>query len=484
MTMRRAFENAWKNVRFVPTRIECPATVAEVQAIVNGARASGQKIKVVGGGHSMNNIFRTDGILVDLRRLNRILSMDSETGVVEVEAGLTLGDAISTFASHALNFPSLGSWHSQSIAGAIATSTHGSGLAHGSLSDIVLEVEAIMADGSIRRFSGNSDEARAMRCHLGVLGILTKIKLKLSPAFSLSCAITRQAAPRAFGQILDTARSNEYVNMLWIPDLDMACTRVLTREAPCPRNQIAIDLEHRFMHGSTLSFRIEDVGFFGAGHLYQLTPQRYGPRYCRFVQMAFFDDQGVLDASYRVFLYDQYREPTENHYLRMIMNVEYAFDVSELEPLLTEMRTRLEAFRISGHYLNYPRVHVRFAPRSDATLIGLNADRDTAYVGIYVLGSVRHKRQIPIATEIEEIFLRHGGRPHWGKYRYLTTRSFEKTYERFAAFEAVRRKLDPTEVFSAKQDMYHGLNRFERPPVGAMLRSIFDANVYQQIRLL
>jgi len=178
------------------------------------------------------------------------------------------------------------------------------------------------------------------------------------------------------------------------------------------------------------------------------------------------------------------REPTENHYLRMIMNVEYAFDVNELEPLLIEMRNRLEDFRIHRQYLNYPRVHVRFAPKSDATLIGLNADRDTAYVGIYVLGSVRHKRQIPIATEIEEIFLRHGGRPHWGKYRYLTTRSFENSYKGFAAFEAVRRKLDPTEIFSDKHDMYHGLNRFERAPLGAMLRSVFDANVYQQIRLL
>ena len=482
--MSRAFENAWKNVRFKPARIERPGTVEEIQAIVNAARASGHKIKVVGGGHSMNNIFRTDGILVDLRRLNRILSIDPETGVVEVEAGLTLGDAISTFASHKLNFPSLGSWHSQSLAGAIATSTHGSGLAHGSLSDIVLEIEAVLADGSIRRFSGSGDEAKAMRCHLGVLGILTKIKLKLSPAFSLSCAITRQATLRAFGQILDTARCNEYVNMLWIPDFDMACTRVLTREAPCPRNQIAIDLEHRFMHGSTLGFRIEDVGFFVAGHLYQLMPRRYGPRYCRFVQRAFFDDQGVLDASYRVFLYDQYREPTENHYLRMIMNVEYAFDVNELEPLLIEMRNRLEDFRVRRRYLNYPRVHVRFAPQSEPTLIGLNADRDTAYVGIYVLGSVRHKRQIPIATEIEEIFLRHAGRPHWGKYRYLTTRSFENTYKGLAAFEAVRRELDPREIFSAKEDMYHGLKRFERPPVGAMLRSVFDANVYQQIRLL
>ncbi|MGB2932443.1 MAG: FAD-binding protein [Methyloceanibacter sp.] len=482
--MTKAIENAWKNVRFTPARIERPATVKEVQSIVDQARVSGQKIKVIGGGHSMNDNFRTDGILVDLSRLNRILSVDPATGVAEVEAGVTLGDAIVEFANHKLHFPSLGSWHSQSIAGAIATSTHGSSLSHGSLSDIVVEIEAVLADGKVHRFSGSGNEVRAMRCHLGLLGILTKVKLKLSPAFCLSCAVTRHPAPWAFGQILDTARSNEYVNMLWIPDLDMACIRMLTSETPCPRNQVALDLEHRFVHRSMLSFRIEDVGFFVAAHLYQLMPRRYGPRYCRFVQKAFFDDQGVSDTSYRVFLYDQYREPTENNRLRMIMNVEYAFDVKDLAPVLMEMRARLQELRARGHYLNYPRVHVRFAPRSDATLTGLNADRDTAYVGIYVLGSVRHKRQIPIALEIEELFLRHGGRPHWGKYRYLTTRSFEDTYQGFAAFEAVRHKLDPDDMFSAKQDMFHGLNRFARPERGAMLRSVFDPDEYQEIRLL
>ena len=170
-------------------------------------------------------------------------------------------------------------------------------------------------------------------------------------------------------------------------------------------------------------------------------------RYCRLVQKAFFDDQGVIDASYRVFLYDPYREPTENHRLRMILNVEYAFDVDKLEDVLNEMRKCLEDFRVRRRYLSYPRINVRFAPKSEPTLIGINADRDTAYVGIYVLGSVRHRRQIPIAKEIEKIFLRHAGRPHWGKYRYLTTRSFENTYKGLAAFEAVRRELDPREIF-------------------------------------
>jgi FAD/FMN-containing dehydrogenase len=168
----------------------------------------------------------------------------------------------------------------------------------------------------------------------------------------------------------------------------------------------------------------------------------------------------------------------------MILNVEYAFDLDILPKLLAKMRSKLAEFRAKGSYLSYPRINVRFAPKSDATLIGMNADRDTAYVGIYVLGSVQHRRQIPIAEAVENIFIEHNGRPHWGKYRYLTSKEYEKTYSGLAAFEEVRKTLDPDGMFSADRDMFDDLDRFEQPPIGAMIRSVFSSEDYWQIRLL
>jgi hypothetical protein len=85
---------------------------------------------------------------------------------------------------------------------------------------------------------------------------------------------------------------------------------------------------------------------------------------------------------------------------------------------------------------------------------------------------VRHRRQIPIAEAVEKIFLKHDGRPHWGKYRYLTSREYERTYNGLPAFEAVRSTLDTNGMFSAEKDMFDNLNRFERPPIGAMIRSV------------
>jgi hypothetical protein len=342
----------------------------------------------------------------------------------------------------------------------------------------------MLADGQVVTLADGDDLLPAVRCHLGCLGLLTKVTVRLVPAFFLSCRIETFDAPDAFETILPHADANEYVNMLWVPDLDEAYVRILTRSDATARNDKALALEEKFVGRSQLGHRLEDVGFFAAAHAYQISPARVSRWYCGKVREAFFDDNGVVDASYRVFLYDQYREPTENHSLRMIMNVEYAFDTEVLWQILRNLRKLLADQRNDARHLNYPRVHVRFAPRSDATLIGLNADRRTAYVGIYVLGSVRGEGQIPLARAIEQLFVSHGGRPHWGKYSYLadSVLAIHTDDRSFAEPAGLPHRLHSTQChfiivrvhnveFTGSVSLQHVVHEVERilPPVFARL---------------
>ncbi len=92
---------------------------------------------------------------------------------------------------------------------------------------------------------------------------------------------------------------------------------------------------------------------------------------------------------------------------------------------------------------------------------------------------------IPIAEALEDSLIAHGGRPHWGKYRYRThDTSYRATYPNLARFDQVRRTLDPTGVFGQDGDMFSGLDRLERPPVRDMVKSIFDPDEYSDIRVL
>ncbi len=478
------YVNAWATVRFTPAAIAQPKTQDELIALVREAHATGQRVKAIGGGHSFNRIFVTEGIQVDLRHLNRVVEVDVEAGTAEFEGGTTLGDAIVALDRQGLHFSSLGSWFTQSVAGAISTSTHGSSLVHGSLSDAVLELEAVLADGSVVRFGGDEDLARAFRAHLGQLGIVTRVKFRVEPAFWLECAIDSVPDVEGFASVVGIARQEEYVNLLWLPYTEEACIRILRRTDARERNQAATDLEHRFRRKGRLYNTIEDLGVFFYGHAYLRLPRQLAHRYSRSVRSSFFDDVGVIDKSYQLFLYDHYREPTENHYLRMILNSEYALEVARLESALLELKQVIEHYRRKGRYINYPRIHVRFAPASDRTLIGLNVGRETAYVGIYIVGSIHHAPQIEVAEAIESVLIGHDGRPHWGKYRYVDSKRFEQTYPELERFRSIRHELDPRGMFSDGAAMFTGLDRFRKPSLGRMFASLFDPETYTPIRSL
>jgi FAD/FMN-containing dehydrogenase len=475
------YVNAWNTVRFTPSAVARPRTRDELVALVRDAHASGRKIKAIGG-HSFNRIIVTDGLQVDLRHLNRVIEIDPDAGTAVLEGGVTLGDTIEALDRQGLQFSSLGSWFTQSISGAIATSTHGSTRFHGSLSDAVLEVEAVLADGSVAQAGGEDDVARAFRARLGQLGLITRVKLQLEPAFWLQCSIDTVADTQGFASIVGIAHREEYVSMLWLPYAERVCIRVLRRTDARRRNDTATKLERRFGRKGRLYNTVEDVAIFLYGHAFLRLPRLLSSVYSKSVQSSFFDDVDTVDKSFEVFLYDPYREPTENHYLRMILNTEHAIETSRLESALLQIKRVIEHFRRKGRYINYPRIHVRFAPASDRTLVGLNAGRETAYVGIYIVGSIHHAPQIEVAEAIETVLIEHDGRPHWGKYRYVDSDRFEQAYPDLERFRAIHRQLDPQGMFSDGDAMFTGLDRFRKPAIGCIVASLFDRQTYSPIR--
>lgn len=476
------YVNAWQTVRFTPKAIVRPRTPEAVADEVRKAQASGLRLKALGGGHSFNHILRTDGVLVDLRHVRGIV-VDRDRGTADLAGGTTLRDAITELDGQGFHFPTLGSWFTQTIAGAIATSTHGSSLQHGCLSDLVEEVEAVLADGSVARFAGDDPRLPALRAHLGQLGIITRVTIRVVPAFWLACSIRTVPDLDGFASIASLARQHEYASLLWLPYAEEACIRILERVDASERNRAAVDLERRYLRKGRLYNTVEDLLIYGYSHAFLGLPRLMAGRYTRSVRSAFLEDDGVVDKSYRVFLYDRYREPTENHALRLILNSEYAIELGELESTLREMKELLEPYQRRGRLINYPRLHVRFAPASDRTLIGLNAGRTTAYVGLYIVASVRHAPQIEIAEGLERILIAHDGRPHWGKYRYVETPEYERTYPGLPAFRAIQHQLDPDGLFSDGVAMFAGLDRFQKPSARHAIASLFARDTYDRVAL-
>ena len=73
-----------------PERLESPAEVEEVVAALERAGQAGRTVRVAGIGHSFSDLVPTDGQLLDLGRMDRVLDADPSSGLARVEAGITL----------------------------------------------------------------------------------------------------------------------------------------------------------------------------------------------------------------------------------------------------------------------------------------------------------------------------------------------------------------------------------------------------------
>src|SRR4051812_23058355 len=110
-----------------------PGTRAELAAAV----ARGRTVRVAGAGHSFSGGVPTDGILLSLERMERVLDVDRAGGLVRVEAGIALRRLVRELHRHGLALPNLGDVDAQSLGGALATGTHGTGARLANLSSAV-----------------------------------------------------------------------------------------------------------------------------------------------------------------------------------------------------------------------------------------------------------------------------------------------------------------------------------------------------------
>jgi hypothetical protein len=116
----------------------------------------------------------------------------------------------------------------------------------------------------------------------------------------------------------------------------------------------------------------------------------------------------------------------------------------------------------------------------------MNVGRRTAYFGTYPSAATLPSEQIPIFREIEAILNAHDGRPHWGKCRYFgADQEFKRSYgANWERFEAYRRQVDPTGVFSDGANMFADLNLFNETQLLPKPLSGLNPKNYFPIRYL
>ena len=155
-----ARETNWAgNIVYRAARVARPRTVSEAQELV----AANGRVRAVGTGHSFNRIADTPGVLISLADLPSAIEIDPGRAAVTLPGGISYRELTEQLNAAGFALRSMASLPHLSVAGAVATATHGSGDANGNLATVVSGLELITADGSmrtLRRDTGGEDLPR------------------------------------------------------------------------------------------------------------------------------------------------------------------------------------------------------------------------------------------------------------------------------------------------------------------------------------
>lgn len=424
--MNRAMGKQWKNwagnVVARPSAIVAPASADEVSIEVSRAIQRGQKVRVTGSGHSFTPAVATDGVLLNIHHLSGVYSIDRTAGTVTVGAGTTLNDLNQLLHAEGLAMPNLGDIAYQTVAGAISTSTHGTGINLPGLAAQVVGMKFVNGVGHIveANSSHNSHVLDVGRVSLGALGVLTECTVKVVDAFALEAHEMPMKLDDVLDNIDELKNTNDHFEFFWIPHTKWALTKRNNRTTqplqPLPR--VKGWVEKTFM---------ENYAFGALCHLGRLRPSLI-PRLATALPSS--GSRKYVDHSFKIFASPR---------LVRFYEMEHSIPSDALPEALRDIRSMVER---KGYLLNFP-VEVRFTAADDVPL-STSFGRESAYIAVHVFKGMEYE---PFFRDVEDILRNYNARPHWGKIHHRKSDELAGLYPRFADFLSERNQQDPHRIF-------------------------------------
>ncbi|MET8878455.1 D-arabinono-1,4-lactone oxidase [Nocardia sp. NPDC004604] len=409
--------NSWGNwagdQQCAPAAIAAPRNPEELAAIIGGAATTGQTIRVAGAGHSFTDAVLTDGILVNLSKMNRILTVDRETGRVRVEAGITLNAASTALHPLGLAFPNLGDIDVQTVAGATATGTHGTGATLQNLSAALQSIELVLADGSRVEVNEQTDPDgwRAARVSVGALGVVSAVTLQLVPSFVLEGIERPVPVEQVLADLDAYVDGNQHFEFYMFGHSPLAMTK---RNNP-------VDLPEQPRGKAADWFADILMSNYAFDALCRLGKRQ--PRLVPWIHRgaAYAGSyRRQVDRSYRVFASPRLIRFTEMEYA--IPREHSAAAIREIKELSTRFDTPMP-------------IEVRWVAPDDAFLSPAGG-RDTCYIAVHQYRGMEFE---PYFRACEAVFDKYNGRPHWGKRHFQTAETLRPRYPDWDRFAEVRR---------------------------------------------
>jgi FAD/FMN-containing dehydrogenase len=408
----KTFKNWAETIEFKPKFYCHPKNAAVALSIVQRAATNNEHVRIQGNGHSWSQFIQTRDNLVQLDLMGDAVTAEAGNTVI-MNAGIKLRKLVDRL--RGLNPPlaliNTGSILEQSIAGAVSTGTHGTGIGLGNFATQVVALKLITMRNGTPTVLSLPEEGEelfsAARVSMGALGIITQVTLQCVPFYDVELKAYKAkfediATQAAIDELIAT---NQRVRLWWfLPPLAGA--------------EVIVSTMQNIPDGNDTLFPEALFGFL------------------EFLAEGTKEHPLTLRGPYHKMLTLPFHEVKHRE-------CEYAIPVERTAEALTALKEIVD----EGDFRTDLPVEIRFVKGDDILMSPANG-RDVCYIGV----NTKAHNEDPSANELfarfEPLMKELGGRPHWGKHFTLVpddlTRMYGSNYE---TFKRIRAELDPTGLF-------------------------------------
>ncbi|WP_405564979.1 D-arabinono-1,4-lactone oxidase [Polaribacter sp. Asnod6-C07] len=386
--------------------------------------ANNEKIRFFGSKQSSADIAAGTDVLIDMTNYNKIVSYDYNKKTITVQSGLILSELLEAIESVGWCIPCLPDINTITIGGALATGTHGT--SGKLLCEYMTECNLVLADGSIKKITEQDSLIDAVRVSLGMLGVMSTITFQCEPAYTLHVKERPESDSEWLPKIKSRLKEHDFLRILWLPHTDKGY--VITGDKIDPKKEITENkgpnyLKHR---RNTSKF------LYKYSHKFPWITSIAN----KILAKAFFSAK----KEHKGTLYQATVTKSRGSTLEL---AEWTIALDKFPEVFNELKTEINKWS-NKSFIHIP-MDVRFVYQ-DKSWLSYAYGHDTVTMGC-VSRNAATADTYEAFKSIEKIFLKHGGRPHWGKRFSAKNAQLSKIYPKWDAFKEIREKLDPTNKF-------------------------------------
>ncbi|KTD19241.1 D-arabinono-1,4-lactone oxidase [Legionella jordanis] len=419
MNQAKAIKNWGKTFEYTPRELYYPSSLEELTGVLQTCYRAEKSIRPLGSRYSYTPLIFSNEVALSLDSFSGIEEVNYDEMTVVVRGGTKIADLERELFARGLSLINLGDINQQTIAGLIATGSHGTGLSFGIASTQIVWMQIVTADGEIIECSEteNHEIFKAAQVSLGCLGVISKVKMKVLPKYYMHQERNTVEFDEALDNLLDSFLNNRNYEFFWFPYTEYVFEK---------KHNISSTVKSTKKFKKIINdYVLENGALWLLCEMSRNTPKFYRKHINFILKKLNSNLCGTIPS-------------TECYATKRLVNhreIEYSIPIDQATQVLINIRDLLNHH---DQQLSFP-IEVR-SVAADNIYLSPNYGRSTVWIAVHSYTKDEYEE---VFRDVEKIFLNHQGKPHWGKLHWLKHEQINKLYPKLPRFNFIRKQLDP-----------------------------------------